>query len=78
VQALQQPTRTEDGQHASALPFAQPRTMALWAALVYHGQRPTTFRNPPLEQAELDAYQHIDHLMILLKAHARAALGALN
>jgi len=27
----------------------------------------------PLEQAELDAYQQVDHLMILLKARARQA-----
>lgn len=30
----------------------------------------------PLEQAELDAYQQVDHLMILLKVRARQALAA--
>lgn len=45
VQELQQSTMTDDGQRASALPFGQPRVMAVFEALVYHAQRPDTFRN---------------------------------
>lgn len=47
VQTLQRSTLSEDGQRASALPFGQPRTMALCAALLYHAQRPDSFRNQP-------------------------------
>jgi len=47
VQSLQRSTQTADGQRASALPFAQPRTMALCSALLYHVQRPDSFRNQP-------------------------------
>jgi hypothetical protein len=47
VQSLQRSTQTAEGQRASALPFGQPRTMALCAALLYHAQRPDAFRNQP-------------------------------
>jgi hypothetical protein len=50
VRQLQQATLNPDGQRASALPFGQPRVMALWAALVYHAHRPDTFRNKPFRQ----------------------------
>lgn len=50
VRQLQQSTMTEDGQRASALPFAQPRVMAWLAALVYHAHRPDTLRNQSLRQ----------------------------
>jgi len=48
VRQLQQSTLTEDGQRASALPFGQPRVMALLAALVYHAHRPDQVRNQSL------------------------------
>lgn len=32
----------------------------------------------PLEQAELDAYQQVDHLMILLKVRAHQALASVG
>ncbi len=47
VQSLQRSTQTADGQRASALPFGQPRTMALYEALLYHAHRPDAFRNQP-------------------------------
>lgn len=50
VRQLQQSTLTADGQRAAALHFAQPRVMALLAALVYHTHRPSAFRNHPLRQ----------------------------
>lgn len=32
----------------------------------------------PQEEAELDAYQQVDHMMILLKARARKAIASTN
>jgi hypothetical protein len=45
VQRVVQPTVTADGQRAPALPFGQPRTMALLAALTLFGHATCGFRH---------------------------------
>ena len=48
VRQVQQSTVTIDGQRASALHFGNPRTVALFAALVYYAHRPDRLRNKDL------------------------------
>jgi len=50
VAAVTRPTKTEDGLHASALPFGDPRVMALWNALTRFGHLIAGFRNHGLVQ----------------------------